>query len=298
MYPDLAFEQRFVEADGTRLEVFVGAASGPFICTTHPFVPPGGNTVSTLVGSPYIRALASAGRLVVVNPRGTGSSPAAEQVDDLTMRRLADDLETVRRGLRLDQWIVAGGSSGANVALLYALAYPSALRGLMLFTTGPVGAAVLENPDALGSPRHPRHAGLDVSAPLFTEPSALGRDGSEWRQLRPDLWCCSEDGVPRLMLPRRTDAPLSARHRAALEEFAVFDISADFGAIRVPTLVVCARRDELIPLCECERLAGIPGAQLVVLEESGHSLDEIDRFAETVGRFVWKLGVAGHVQST
>jgi pimeloyl-ACP methyl ester carboxylesterase len=107
--------------------------------------------------------------------------------------------------------------------------------------------------------------------------------------VRPDLWCYCEGGVPRLMLPRRADAPLSDRHRAALEELIAFDVAADLGSIGVPTLVVCARRDELIPLCECERLAAIPGAELVVLEESGHGLEEIDRFGEAVGRFLARL---------
>jgi proline iminopeptidase len=286
MLSELMFDQRFVEAEGAQLEVFVARAAGPFICTTHPFIPAGGNTLETLKTSAYIRALAAAGRLVVVNPRGMGNSSPAKRVDDLTLRQLADDLEAVRRGLGVGKWIVAGGSSGAHVALLYALAYQGALRGLLLFTTGPAGAELLEDPKALGSPRHPRHAKISESAPLRTEPSELGRAGAQWRQLRADLWCYCEDGTARLMLPRRDEALPSARHRAAMEEFADFDVAMELGQIRTPTLVVCGRRDELIPLGECERLAAIPGAELVVLGESGHGLDEMDAFETAVRRFV------------
>ena len=41
--------------------------------------------------------------------------------------------------------------------------------------------------------------------------------------------------------------------------------------IRCPTLVLCGRQDQLTPLeCSVEMAAGIPGAQLVILEDCGH----------------------------
>ena len=273
---DTVFESRGVEVDSAKLEVFVGRSSGPPLCTTHPFAPPQGNTPETLQSSPYIRALASAGQLVVVNPRGTGRSSAIRSPQDLTMQLLADDLEAVRKALGFERWAVVGGSSGGQVALLHALAYPDALNALVLFTIGPVGLAVLESSEALGSPSHPTYAGSAGSAHLEVEASALGGSAAEWRQLRPDLWSYWEDGRPVLMLPRPRAGPPPLRHRAALEEFGAIDVEGRLQAIRAPTLVFCARHDALIPPVECERLRGIPGAQVVVLESSGHALEEID----------------------
>jgi pimeloyl-ACP methyl ester carboxylesterase len=74
------------------------------------------------------------------------------------------------------------------VALLYALGYPDAIGALVLLSMGPVGAAVLANRDALGSPLHATHGRAATGVPLAVEPAVLGRPRAEWRQLRPGLW--------------------------------------------------------------------------------------------------------------
>lgn len=49
------------------------------------------------------------------------------------------------------------------------------------------------------------------------------------------------------------------------------DSRPGLGAIAVPTLVLCGRQDALTPLAVHQEMAeGIPGASLVVIEDSGH----------------------------
>ena len=49
------------------------------------------------------------------------------------------------------------------------------------------------------------------------------------------------------------------------------DSRADLSAIKCPTLILCGRQDALTPLPMAEEMAaGIPGARLTVIEESGH----------------------------
>ena len=293
-------ERRALPVDGGVLEVFTVGSRPPAICTTHPFVPRRGNTPDSVRTSAYLQALAAMGTLVVVNPRGMGGSSPVRDRSDLTLGRLVGDLEAVRAALGVERWVFAGGSSGGDVGLLYALERPAALAALMVFSTAPDGRAALEDERSLASPRHPRWAGragggdLRGAAPPRVLPSALGAPSGRWEQLRPDLWRYAEDGIPRLMLPGdgpRDDVP--ERQRAALEEFAAFDVTDRLGEIEVPTLVVCGRRDELIPACRCELLGRIPGATLVVLEESGHDLDELGRFRECVGQFIARLDRRG-----
>jgi proline iminopeptidase len=80
----------------------------------------------------------------------------------------------------------------------------------------------------------------------------------------------------------------TARHRAALEEFAAFDVVDRLDDIAVPTLVVCGRHDPIIPAWQCALLARIPRAEVVVFEESGHDIaaDEPEKFGATVRQFV------------
>src|SRR5207249_6241482 len=49
-----------------------------------------------------------------------------------------------------------------------------------------------------------------------------------------------------------------------------FDITADLGKIRVPTLLFCGRHDEVTPATMERVHHGIPGSELVVFEESSH----------------------------
>ncbi|MEP7356626.1 MAG: alpha/beta hydrolase, partial [Anaerolineales bacterium] len=67
------------------------------------------------------------------------------------------------------------------------------------------------------------------------------------------------------------------------------DFSARLGEVRVPALVVVGRFDPQAPvLCSQQLAAGIPGAQLVVFEHSGHYpfVQEPAAFGQVVSRFL------------
>jgi DNA-binding NarL/FixJ family response regulator len=58
-----------------------------------------------------------------------------------------------------------------------------------------------------------------------------------------------------------------------LEARGQVDVTSLLGRVRVPTLVMHARRDEVVPLLEGRRLAGeIAGADFVELESANHVL--------------------------
>jgi proline iminopeptidase len=59
------------------------------------------------------------------------SSPNGCTIDN-TSWDLIDDLETIRKHLDLDKWLVFGGSWGATLALLYAQTHPDRISGLIL----------------------------------------------------------------------------------------------------------------------------------------------------------------------
>jgi proline iminopeptidase len=71
-------------------------------------------------------------RIVCLDQRGAGrSTPRGETTDNTTADLLAD-LRAVRRLLRIERWLVVGGSWGATLALAHALNEPEAIRGLLL----------------------------------------------------------------------------------------------------------------------------------------------------------------------
>ena len=76
-------------------------------------------------------------RIVLLDQRGCGRSrPHASLVDNTTWH-LVDDIERLREHLRVDRWLVFGGSWGSTLALAYAEKHPErvteiVLRGIFL----------------------------------------------------------------------------------------------------------------------------------------------------------------------
>jgi pimeloyl-ACP methyl ester carboxylesterase len=91
--------------------------------------------------------------------------------------------------------------------------------------------------------------------------------------------------LPKLMTPAHAKDPALAgiissmalavgKEAFVRQENAIIgriDSRPHLGKIRVPTLVVAGRHDEIMPVEMLEELArGIPGAQLAVIEDCGH----------------------------
>ena len=71
-------------------------------------------------------------RIVLFDQRGCGqSTPHAELRDNTTWHGVAD-IEKLRKHLKIDRWVVFGGSWGSTLALAYAQTHPDRVRGLIL----------------------------------------------------------------------------------------------------------------------------------------------------------------------
>ena len=71
-------------------------------------------------------------RIVLYDQRGAGrSTPVADVVDNTTANLIAD-LERLREHLRVDRWLLFGGSWGSTLAIAYAQAHPARVLGLVL----------------------------------------------------------------------------------------------------------------------------------------------------------------------
>jgi proline iminopeptidase len=71
-------------------------------------------------------------RIVIFDQRGAGRSAPLGATDRNTTPLLVADIETLRRHLRIDQWLVFGGSWGSTLALAYGEAHPERCLGFVL----------------------------------------------------------------------------------------------------------------------------------------------------------------------
>jgi len=72
-------------------------------------------------------------RIITFHQRGCGRSTPKGSLIRNTTKFLIEDIEKIRKHLDIDKWIVEGGSWGATLALAYAEAHPSRVKGLILF---------------------------------------------------------------------------------------------------------------------------------------------------------------------
>jgi proline iminopeptidase len=71
-------------------------------------------------------------RIIMLDQRGAGqSTPAASLVDNTTWHLVAD-VEALREHLRVQRWLVFGGSWGSTLALAYAQTHPDRVTALVL----------------------------------------------------------------------------------------------------------------------------------------------------------------------
>jgi len=70
--------------------------------------------------------------IVLIDQRGCGRSTPQGEIEQNTTDDLVSDIDTIRVTLKIDKWLVFGGSWGSTLALAYALAHTDRVSGLIL----------------------------------------------------------------------------------------------------------------------------------------------------------------------
>ena len=71
-------------------------------------------------------------RIVIFDQRGCGQSTPYAELRNNTTWDLVSDIEKLREHLKIDRWVVFGGSWGSTLALAYSQTHPNRCKGLIL----------------------------------------------------------------------------------------------------------------------------------------------------------------------
>ena len=71
-------------------------------------------------------------RIILFDQRGAGRSTPHAELEDNTTQHLIDDIERIRQHLKIDRWVLFGGSWGSTLSLLYAQQHPDCVMGMIL----------------------------------------------------------------------------------------------------------------------------------------------------------------------
>ncbi len=71
-------------------------------------------------------------RIVIFDQRGCGKSTPFAELRQNTTWDLVEDIETIRKHLQIEKWVVFGGSWGSTLSLAYSESYPERVSGIIL----------------------------------------------------------------------------------------------------------------------------------------------------------------------
>ncbi|GIH74308.1 prolyl aminopeptidase [Planobispora longispora] len=257
-------------------------------------------------------------RIVLFDQRGCGrstphaSDPAADMSLNTT-EHLLSDMELLREHLGVDRWLLYGGSWGSTLILAYAERHPERVSEIVIpaVTTTRrsevdwlyrgVGRFFPEQWDRFraGVPEADRDGDLVAAyARLMEHPDAdvRAKAAIDWMTWEDAVISLESNGTPGAYGDRPSDDLMAFvricahyfANGAWLEEGALL---RDAGRLAgIPGVLIHGRHDLGSPVGTAWELARAwPGAELIVIEDSGHTgsdamrdeiLAAIDRFAE------------------
>lgn len=129
LYPELSPFNNFFLDTGSIHQVYVEQSGNP-----------AGIPVIFLHGGPCSGTKADHRRffdpelyhIILMDQRGCGKSLPFGELQDNTTQDLLQDMQRIREVLRIDQWVLFGGSWGSTLALLYAQQYPQQVSAMIL----------------------------------------------------------------------------------------------------------------------------------------------------------------------
>ena len=231
----------------------------------------------------FLERLASFGRLITFDKRGTGLSDPVPEGAAPTLEERMDDVRAVMDAVGSERAALLGHSEGGNVSVLFAATYPERTAALVL-----VGCYAKR----VRSPDYPWAPAPEERVREIEEVARVWGSEAYAAGLAPSM---ADDPTFVRGLARYLRLSASPRTAAALLRMNTeIDVRHVLPAVRVPTLLVYRADDPDVRVEEGRWIASrIPGARLVELPGRDHLmwagdadaiLDEIEAFLTGVRR--------------
>lgn len=233
-----------------------------------------------------VRTLTSLGRLLVFDKRGIGLS---DRPEDVSLGGWSRDALAVLDANGSQRAVLLGVSGGSLTALQLAARHPERVEALVVFDgfarqLAAPGYDIGHDPELVDAYVRILHEGWGTGVELSSAAPSLAEDA----QVK-DYWARYQ---------RLSASPAAAMRylRTTVEA----DVRSVLHEVRVPTLVLHAERDVLVPVAQGRYVADhVPGAQFVALDSDVHLLcvsDVLAEVGEHIRDFLDRVG-AGHAVS-
>lgn len=274
--------------DGHCINVEVSGHGPNYVISCHGG--PGGQI------DPFVRRLANPDDVTLVqfDQRGCGLSTPRGETKSNTLPHTLEDMETIRKALGIDKWVVTGGSWGATVALAYAQSYHEHVVGVIVrgaFLSDPEGFEWFDFtvrqifPDVFEE--FAQATGAGPSASVYDTVEAIFQKGDRANMERAALALTlyeeksasfnPPDNLPEFDASLCVDGIKIALHYRSNNGFlSPKGVLLNIDRIaNLPGIIVHGRYDIVCPVGNAHRLHAVwPGSKLILCDQSGHLTSE------------------------
>jgi proline-specific peptidase len=239
-------------------------------------------------------------QLVFYDQLGCGKSDRPDDPSMWTVELFLEELDAVRKYLRLDWCHLLGSSWGGMLAMEYALTKPTGLASLVL-----AGAPASIPHWIAEADRLRQDLPTDIQQILRKHEEAGTTDDSEYQEAMmvfyrrhvcrldpwPDYVSRAFDGMGSQVYTTMF-GPSEFHATGTLKEW---DITHRIHEIRIPTLITSGKYDEATPAIAGSTHTHIPNSQWVLFEQSSHMpfAEEPDRYRQVLDDFLTRVEQSG-----
>lgn len=222
---------------------------------------------------PYLAPLADHHELIFYDQRLSGRSAAHADSGSIRVATFVEDIDALRRSLRLDRVHLLGHSWGGHLALRYALAHGDHLISLVLVSPMPPSTVLWAEEQRILAQRVTREDSIEGSA-IRATPAFQERRPEAIRKLlllsfRHEFHDPARVGELELYVP--DDYGERSRQFAyMMPDLSGFDLLPDLRRITTPTLVIFGSDEPGLTRTGAVLHQRMPNAQLIPIRDAGH----------------------------
>jgi len=245
---------------------------------------------------PYFSQIKDFAHIVYYDQRGTGKSSKDDTGKTYTIKQAVEDLESLRKALKIDRWVVVGWSYGGLLAQIYALTYPEHCRSLILIAAQSGVSESITEPirdrmfisqaeeSAINNIKQKSSEGKITGIQSLYNQHLAG----DWK--RQSYYKPTQEELIRKA--RYAWGPAQGFIESIRPESDTINLEGKFDDFEIPTLIIEGKWDMLWwnpDRAEVMR-KNHPHAQVEVLEKSGHYIfaDEPGKFFDILQNFLKK----------
>ena len=230
---------------------------------------------------------------IIYDQRGTGKS-TIENPDstNITMKLMVEDIETLRKHLNIDSWILLGHSFGGMLASYYATFYPEHIKGMILSSSGGIDLGLLNN---VGNNINSKLTKKELDEVKYWGEKIDNGDTSHYAKLQrgkalANAYVYNKKNIPAIAERLTQSKPLITDLVWEDLQRIKFDCSEKLSSFDKPVLIIQGKQDIVPESIAKKEHQVLKNSKLVLLDKCVHYgwLDRPDEYFNNINKFIQK----------